>query len=102
MMDNPNIFGLGDGGPEDAHRLVCGLCEGVLEPVHPTRSAADQAADEHARQAHPGQPGVVVLAVDPDTVAGWPEDVLEIAIRAQRGIRVDCAERHRGGEDDGP
>lgn len=96
-MADPNIFSLGDGGPEDAHRLVCGLCEAVLDPVHPTRSAADEAADEHARQAHADQTGVVVLAVDPDTATGWPEDLLEIATRAQRGIRVEGAGRGRGG-----
>lgn len=88
-MADSTTFRLGDGGPDDAHRLVCGLCKAVLDGVHPTRSAADLAADEHARQAHPNRAGVVVLTVPEETADRWTEDVLEIAVRAQRGVRED-------------
>lgn len=68
----------------------------MLEEVHRTRSAADQAADEHAEEVHPDQDAVLVLTVAQETVEGWLEDVLELAARAQHGVRVDGTPRARG------
>lgn len=99
-MADSNSSHLGYGEPGDSHRLVCGLCEAVLDEVLPTRSDADLAADEHAEEAHPDHAGVIVLAVNLDTVVKWPQAILEIAVRAQRGIRVNVDERPREGGDD--
>lgn len=65
------------------HQLVCGLCEAILEEIYPTRAKADQAADRHAAEVHPGRHGVIVLALRPRILKTRPDEVLSIAIDAQ-------------------
>lgn len=72
-----------DGVP---HRLVCGVCGGVLGPTHRNRARADEAADDHAEAGHPDRESVVVLALPTAVLAERRSDAIAIAEAAQRQI----------------
>lgn len=78
-------------GADAEKRLVCGICEELLEATYGSQQAAEDAADEHKRAEHGGPEEAVVVPVSSMLVEMEGEDgVVEIAVGAQE--RLDDGE----------
>lgn len=82
-------------GPSEPHRIVCGLCESVLDETYANRALADQAADDHVPEVHPEHPTAIVLAVPVAFLEERPGDALAIAVSAQERV----GRRHEGADE---
>lgn len=82
---SPRNGGTGD-GRDTGYALVCALCEGRLESYHRTPARADLAADDHAREHHPDESGVVILQATESQLQRGGEHLLAEALAAQEEL----------------
>lgn len=77
--------------PDEEKRLVCGVCEEMLEGTYPDQREAEDAAEEHEAAEHPEKERVVVVPVSTKLVAEeGADDMVETAKGAQ--ARLDSGD----------
>jgi hypothetical protein len=78
--------------PEEAKRLVCGICEEILPGSYAGEREAEDAVEEHEAAEHPDRDRVVVVPVSEKLVAEeGAEEEVETARAAQQ--RPGCGRR---------
>lgn len=76
-------------GPGEDKRLVCGVCEELLEGTFAGEAAAEQAVSEHRARVHPDREEDEVVVVHVTTALvdmEGEEGVVDIAKGAQRRL----------------
>lgn len=93
-----------DEEPDEEKRLVCGVCEAMLEGTYADQREAEDAADEHEQAEHPERDRVVVVPVSTKLVAEeGADDMVETAKGAQQRLDSgDVGESLPGSDADRP